>query len=110
MEGIIAEKDIPEQELENVIVKAGYGAVSVSSESYKNKGHQSALHTSLCANNDSIMYPSADKSAESASSSFSSRHSASWQAIVDRTYRFWQLLFIGIPVDEGLDYYMLMLF
>ena len=35
---IIAEKDIPEQELKNVIAKAGYDAVSVSSEPYKKKG------------------------------------------------------------------------
>lgn len=35
---IIAEKDIPEQELKNVIVKAGYDAVSVSSEPYEKKG------------------------------------------------------------------------
>ncbi|MDE6567573.1 MAG: heavy-metal-associated domain-containing protein [Lachnospiraceae bacterium] len=35
---IIAEKGIPEQELKNVIVKAGYDAVSVSSEPYKKKG------------------------------------------------------------------------
>ncbi len=35
---IIAEKDIPEQELKNVIVKVGYDAVSVSSEPYEKKG------------------------------------------------------------------------
>ena len=35
---IIAEKDIPEQELKNVIVKAGYDAVSVDSEPYEKKG------------------------------------------------------------------------
>ena len=34
---IIAEKDIPEQELKDVIVKAGYDAVSVSSEPYEKK-------------------------------------------------------------------------
>ena len=35
---IIAEKDIPEQELKNVVAKAGYDAVSVSSEPYEKKG------------------------------------------------------------------------
>ena len=40
---IIAEKDIPEQELKNVIVKAGYDAVSVSSEPYETKGLFSAF-------------------------------------------------------------------
>ncbi len=35
---IIAENDIPEQELKDVIAKAGYDAVSVSSEPYKKKG------------------------------------------------------------------------
>ena len=35
---IIAEEDILEQELKNVIAKAGYEAVSVSSESYEKKG------------------------------------------------------------------------
>lgn len=40
---IIAEKDIPEQELKNVIVKAGYDAVSVSSEPYEKKGLFSAF-------------------------------------------------------------------
>ena len=35
---IIAERDIPEQELKNVIAKAGYDAVSVSSEPYEKKG------------------------------------------------------------------------
>ena len=35
---IIAEKDIPEQELKNVIAKAGYDAVSVNSELYEKKG------------------------------------------------------------------------
>ncbi len=34
---IIAEKDIPEQELKNVITKAGYDVVSVSHESYEKK-------------------------------------------------------------------------
>ncbi|MDE6673744.1 MAG: cation transporter [Acetatifactor sp.] len=34
---IIAEKDIPEQELKNVITKAGYDVVSVSRESYEKK-------------------------------------------------------------------------
>ena len=40
---IIAERDIPEQELKNVIVKAGYDAVSVSSEPYEKKGLFSAF-------------------------------------------------------------------
>ena len=40
---IIAEKDIPEQELKDVIVKAGYDAVSVSSEPYNKKGLFSAF-------------------------------------------------------------------
>ena len=40
---IIAEKDIPEQELKNVIAKAGYDAVSVSSEPYEKKGLFSAF-------------------------------------------------------------------
>ena len=40
---IIAEKDIPEQELKNMIVKAGYDAVSVSSEPYEKKGLFSAF-------------------------------------------------------------------
>ena len=35
---IIAEKDIPEQELKNVVAKAGYEAVSVCSEPYEKKG------------------------------------------------------------------------
>ena len=35
---IIAEKDIPEQELKNVVAKAGYEAVLVSSEPYEKKG------------------------------------------------------------------------
>ena len=35
---IIVEKDISEQELKNVIVKAGYDAVSVNSEPYEKKG------------------------------------------------------------------------
>ena len=35
---IIAERDIPEQKLKNVIAKAGYDAVSVSSEPYEKKG------------------------------------------------------------------------
>ena len=34
---IIAEKDIPEQELKDVITKAGYDAVSVRSEPYEKK-------------------------------------------------------------------------
>ena len=35
---IIAENDISEQELKNVIAKAGYDAVSISSEPYEKKG------------------------------------------------------------------------
>lgn len=35
---IIAEKDIPEQEMKNVIAKAGYDVVSVNSEPYERKG------------------------------------------------------------------------
>ncbi len=35
---IIAEKDIPEQELKDVVAKTGYDAVSVSSEPYEKKG------------------------------------------------------------------------
>ena len=35
---ILAEKDIPEQELRSVVAKAGYDAVSVSSEPYEKKG------------------------------------------------------------------------
>lgn len=35
---ILAEKDIPEQELENVIAKTGYKVVSVGSEPYEKKG------------------------------------------------------------------------
>ncbi len=34
---IIAENDIPESELKDVIAKAGYGVVSVSSEPYEKK-------------------------------------------------------------------------
>ena len=34
---ILAEKDIPEQELKSVVAKAGYDAVSVSSEPYEKK-------------------------------------------------------------------------
>lgn len=40
---IIAEKDIPGQELKNVVAKAGYDAVSVSSEPYEKKGLFSAF-------------------------------------------------------------------
>ena len=40
---IIAENDIPEQELKDVIVKAGYDAVSVSSAHYEKKGLFSAF-------------------------------------------------------------------
>ncbi len=35
---ILAEKDIPEQELKSVAAKAGYNVVSVNSEPYKKKG------------------------------------------------------------------------
>lgn len=35
---ILAEKDIPEQELKNAVAKAGYDAVSVSSDPYEKKG------------------------------------------------------------------------
>lgn len=34
---ILAETDIPEQELKNVVAKAGYDAVSVRSEPYEKK-------------------------------------------------------------------------
>ena len=40
---IITEKDIPEQELKNVIAKTGYDAISVSSEPYEKKGLFSAF-------------------------------------------------------------------
>ena len=40
---IIAEKDIPKQELGDVIAKAGYEFVSVSSEPYEKKGVFSAF-------------------------------------------------------------------
>ena len=40
---ILAEKDIPEQELKDVVAKAGYDAVWVSSEPYEKKGLFSAL-------------------------------------------------------------------
>ena len=40
---ILAEKNIPEQELKNVVAAAGYDAVSVSSEPYEKKGLFSAL-------------------------------------------------------------------
>ena len=40
---IIAEKGIPEQELKDVVAKAGYDAVSVSSEPYEKKGLFSAF-------------------------------------------------------------------
>lgn len=35
---IIAEEDIPEQGLKDVVAKAGYDAISVSSEPYEKKG------------------------------------------------------------------------
>ena len=40
---IIAEQDIPEQELKSVVAKAGYDTVSVDSEPYKKKGLLSAF-------------------------------------------------------------------
>ena len=40
---IIAEKDIPEQGLKNVVAKAGYDAVSISSEPCEKKGLFSAF-------------------------------------------------------------------
>lgn len=40
---IIAEKDIPEQELKNAVAKAGYDVISVSSEPYEKKGLFSAF-------------------------------------------------------------------
>ena len=35
---ILAEKDIPEQELKSVVAKTGYNVVSVRSEPYEKKG------------------------------------------------------------------------
>ena len=35
---ILAEEDIPEQELKNMVVKAGYSVVSVISEPYEKNG------------------------------------------------------------------------
>lgn len=35
---ILAEQDIPEEELKNVVAKAGYEAISVNSEPYEKKG------------------------------------------------------------------------
>lgn len=40
---ILAEKSIPEQELKNVVAKAGYDVISVSNEPYEKKGLFSAL-------------------------------------------------------------------
>ncbi|MDE7366325.1 MAG: heavy-metal-associated domain-containing protein [Lachnospiraceae bacterium] len=40
---IVAEQDIPEQELKDVIAKTGYDAVSVHSEPYEKKGLLSAF-------------------------------------------------------------------
>ena len=40
---IIAEQDIPEQGLKDVVAKAGYGVVSVNSEPYEKKGLFSAF-------------------------------------------------------------------
>ncbi len=44
---IIVEKDIPEQELRDVIGKSGYEVVSVSSEPYEKKGVFSAFRGRL---------------------------------------------------------------
>ena len=40
---ILAEQDIPEQELKSVVAKAGYDVVSVNSELYEKKGLFSAF-------------------------------------------------------------------
>ena len=40
---IIAEQDIPEQKLKDVVAKTGYNAVSVSSKPYEKKGLFSAF-------------------------------------------------------------------
>ncbi|MCM1127256.1 MAG: heavy-metal-associated domain-containing protein [Lachnospiraceae bacterium] len=40
---IVSEQDIPEQELKDVIAKAGYDAVSVDREPYEKKGLFSAF-------------------------------------------------------------------
>lgn len=40
---ILAEQDIPEQELKSVVAKAGYDVVSVKSETYEKKGLFSAF-------------------------------------------------------------------
>lgn len=40
---IIAKEDIPEQELKNVVAKAGYDVVSVNKEPYEKKGLLSAF-------------------------------------------------------------------
>ncbi len=40
---ILAEQDISEQELKNVVAKAGYDVVSVNSEPYEKKGLFSAF-------------------------------------------------------------------
>lgn len=40
---ILVEKDSPEQELKNVVAKAGYDAASVSSEPYEKEGLFSAF-------------------------------------------------------------------
>ena len=37
---ILAEQDIPEQELKDAVAKAGYDVISVSSEPYEKKGLQ----------------------------------------------------------------------
>lgn len=40
---IIAEQDIPESELKDIVAKAGYDVVSVDSESYEKKGFLSVF-------------------------------------------------------------------
>ena len=40
---ILAEQDIPEQELKSVVAKAGYDVISVNSQPYEKKGLFSAF-------------------------------------------------------------------
>ncbi|MCM1189601.1 MAG: heavy-metal-associated domain-containing protein [bacterium] len=40
---ILAEQDIPEQELKDTVAKAGYDVVSVSSEAYEKRGFLSVF-------------------------------------------------------------------
>ena len=40
---ILAEQDIPEQELKSVVAKAGYDVISVNSQPYEKKGLFSAV-------------------------------------------------------------------